>query len=55
MVANQEDIGKIILNGKEINIIDTVYDNKQNILHVCENINDLKIDEKIKGKIRLGI
>jgi misacylated tRNA(Ala) deacylase len=45
------DIGKIILNGKEINIIDTVYDNKQNILHVCENSNDLKIDEKIKGKI----
>ena len=45
------DIGKITLNGKEINIIDTVYDNKQNILHVCENSNDLKIDEKIKGKI----
>ena len=49
------DIGKIILNGKEINIIDTVYDNKQNILHVCENINDLKIDEKIKGKIDWNI
>ncbi len=45
------DIGKITLNGKEIYIIDTVYDNKQNILHVCENSNDLKIDEKIKGKI----
>jgi misacylated tRNA(Ala) deacylase len=45
------DIGKIILNGKEINIIDTVYDNKQNILHVCENCDDLKVDEKIKGKI----
>ena len=49
------DIGKIILNGKEINIIDTVYDNKQNILHVCENSNDLKIDEKIKGKINWKI
>ena len=49
------DIGKIILNGKEINIIDTVYDNKQNILHVCENSNDLKIDEKIKGKINWEI
>ena len=49
------DIGKIILNGKEINIIDTVYDNKQNILHVCENSNDLKIDEKIKGKIDWNI
>lgn len=49
------DIGKIILNGKEINIIDTVYDNKQNILHVYENSNDLKIDEKIKGKIDWNI
>ena len=49
------DIGKIILNGKEINIIDTVYDNKQNIIHVCENSNDLKIDEKIKGKINWEI
>ena len=49
------DIGKIILNGKEINIIDTVYDNKQNILHICENSNDLKIDEKIKGKINWEI
>ena len=49
------DIGKTILNGKEINIIDTVYDNKQNILHVCENSNDLKIDEKIKGKINWEI
>ena len=49
------DIGKIVLNGKEINIIDTVYDNKQNILHVCENSKDLKIDEKIKGKINWKI
>ena len=49
------DIGKITLNGKEINIIDTVYDNKQNILHVCKNSNDLKIDEKIKGKINWEI
>ena len=49
------DVGKITLNGKEINIIDTVYDNKQNILHVCENSNDLKIDEKIKGKINWEI
>ena len=49
------DIGKITLNGKEINIIDTVYDNKKNILHVCENSNDLKINEKIKGKINWEI
>ena len=49
------DIGKITLNGKEMNIIDTVYDNKQNIIHVCENSNDLKIDEKIRGKINWEI
>ena len=49
------DIGKITLNEKEINIIDTVYDNKKNILHVCENSNDLKINEKIKGKINWEI
>ena len=49
------DIGKITLNEKEINIIDTVYDDKQKILHVCENSNDLKIDEKIKGKINWEI
>ena len=49
------DIGKITLNRKEINIIDTLYDNKQNILHVCENSNDLKINEKIKAKINWKI
>ena len=32
-----------------------MYDNKQKILHVCENSNDLKIDEKIKGKINWEI
>ena len=45
------DVGKITLNGKEINIIDTMYDHEKNIIHVCENSNDLKVDEKIKGKI----
>ena len=46
------DVGKIILNEKEINIIDTIYDHKKNIIHVCENTNDLQIGEKIKGKIK---
>ena len=45
------DDGKIILNEKEINIIDTIYDHKKNIIHVCENSSDLKVNEKIIGKI----
>ena len=49
------DIGKITLNGKEINIIDTIYDHKKNIIHVCENSIDLKVNEKIIGKINWDI
>ena len=45
------DIGKIILNEKEINIIDTIYDHEKNIAHICEDINGLKIGDKINGKI----
>ena len=49
------DVGKITLNGKEINIIDTVYDHEKNILHLCENSNDLKVGERIKGEINWEI
>ena len=49
------DIGKLIFNENEINIIDTVYDYHKNILHVCENINKLNIGEKIIGKIDWNI
>ena len=49
------DVGKITLNGKEINIIDTVYDHAKNILHLCENSSDLKVGEKIKGLINWEI
>jgi len=45
------DIGKIILNEKEINIIDTIYDLEKNITHICEDIKSLKIGDKINGKI----
>mgnify|MGYP000894200121 CR=1 FL=1 len=45
------DIGKIIINEKEINIIDTVYDHEKNITHICENINGLKTGDKIIGKL----
>ena len=49
------DVGKITLNGKEINIIDTVYDHEKNILHVCENGNNFKVGERIKGIINWEI
>ena len=45
------DVGKIIINKKEINIIDTVYDQEKNILHIYENSNNLQVGEKIKGEI----
>ena len=45
------DTGKINLNDKEINIIDTIYDQNKIISHVCEDVSDLKIGDKIKGKI----
>ena len=49
------DVGKIMLGGKYINIIDTIYDDKKNIIHVCENSIDLKVNEKIIGKINWDI
>ena len=49
------DVGKITFNEKEISIIDTIYDHEKNIIHVCENSDDLKVDEKIKGKINWEI
>ena len=45
------DTGKINLNDKEINIIDTIYDQNKIISHVCEDVSGLKIGDKIKGKI----
>ena len=45
------DIGKIIINEKEINIIDTIYNQEKNISHICENINGLKIGDIINGRI----
>ncbi len=45
------DIGKIIFNENEINIVDTIYDNEKNILHVCENTDNLKVGATINGKI----
>ena len=44
------DVGRITLNGKEINIIDTIYDQDKNIVHICEDINLLKIKQKLQKK-----
>tara|TARA_B100000315_G_scaffold253197_1_gene291497 strand:+ start:43 stop:732 length:690 start_codon:yes stop_codon:yes gene_type:complete len=49
------DIGKLIFNENEINIVDTIYDYEKNILHVCEDTNDLKVGEEINGKINWNI
>ena len=49
------DVGKIKLNEKVISIIDTMYDQEKNILHVCDNSNNLKVGEIIKGKINWEI
>ncbi len=45
------DTGKIRFNDNEIKIIDTIYDQNKKITHICENIYDLKIGDKINGKI----
>ena len=42
------DIGKIVFNEKEINIIDTLYNHEKNIIHVCENSGDLKVNKNFK-------
>jgi len=49
------DIGKIIFNENEFNIVDTIYDLEKNIIHVCENTDGLKIGEIINGKIDWNI
>mgnify|MGYP000162063637 CR=1 FL=1 len=49
------DMGKIIFNENEIDIVDTIYDHEKNILHVCENTDGLQVGEKINGKINWNI
>jgi len=49
------DIGKIIFNENEFNIVDTIYDLEKNIIHVCENTDGLKVGEIINGKIDWNI
>ena len=45
------DVGRLTTNGMTINIIDTVKDQENNIIHIAENNIELEIGEKIQGII----
>ena len=45
------DVGKLTINGVTINIIDTIKDQENNIIHIAENNIKLEIGEKIQGII----
>ena len=45
------DIGQLILNENTVNIIDTIKDQENNIIHIAENNIELEIGEKIQGII----
>ena len=45
------DVGQLTTNGNTINIIDTIKDQENNIIHIAENNIELAIGEKIKGTI----
>tara|TARA_B100000029_G_scaffold447564_1_gene469423 strand:- start:3329 stop:4018 length:690 start_codon:yes stop_codon:yes gene_type:complete len=45
------DNGRLLINNNEITVIDTVYNPEKNITHVCENISNIKIGDKITAKI----
>ena len=45
------DTGTFYINGKKINIIDTIKDSENNIIHVSENNSELKVGQEVKGEI----
>ena len=45
------DVGRLTINGNIINIIDTIKDQENNIIHIAENNFELTIGEKIQGTI----
>ena len=49
------DIGTLIKDKNEINIIDTIYDNEKKILHISENLKDIKVGDEIIAKINWNI
>jgi len=48
------DIGTLHINGKNINIIDTIKDSENNIIHILENDSELKVGDEVKGEIDWG-
>jgi len=45
------DKGKLVINNKEINILDTVYDLEKNIVHICDEAKSIKEGDLVKGII----
>jgi len=45
------DAGNLIINNDEIEIVDTIYNSEKKIMHICEDVKNIKIGEKIIGKI----
>ena len=45
------DVGQLTINGNTINIIDTIKDQENNIIHIAENNIELAIGEKVQGTI----
>ena len=45
------DVGRLTINENNINIIDTIKDQENNIIHIAENNIELEIGEKIQGII----
>ena len=50
-VGQPGDIGTLSNNENNVNIIETVFDEENNIIHITENDIYFEINEKIKGKI----
>ena len=45
------DVGQLTMNGNTINIVDTIKDYKNNIIHISDNNINLEIGDKILGEI----
>lgn len=48
------DIGSLNDNENNINIIDTIYDEEKNIIHIAKEDIKFEINQKIRGKINWG-
>jgi len=49
------DKGKLIYDNNELNIVDTIYDQDMNIVHICEEKNTFYKNLKIKGSVNWKI